>query len=399
MKTKIHSAVELKELFISSLINNTEKVSKVSKGSVLSGVGFGVGKVGNKVLKEIALFESRKFPSFASGSDLDFVAGEQGIAARYEASQSTAVLRVNAEPGTTYVAGTNVFSGSHGVNFNIQGDDVVVGTSGYAFISVQSETVGEESMVDANTILSVSPAPLGHKSVTNDFISIGGRDQETDIEFRTRIKSANNIAASETMARITNALMVEDGDILRLIHRGINSDGQTVLAIVTRNGKEYSDSELISLTAAVEGYFCIRDIQPPGAGSTYGVKFVNVQYKYVDVDFRVSLDESVNTEDIRRQIQLSISRMTDYRTWKNGDKFEWDDALDIVKRTRGVRYCPDSYFIPGSDIIIPRNTLPRLRQFIMRDLNGNIISDNGIDLPPIYFGGASGSNDFQNMVL
>jgi hypothetical protein len=48
-----------------------------------------------------------------------------------------------------------------------------------------------------------------------------------------------------------------------------------------------------------------------------------------------------------------------------------------VKNVEGVRYCSDNYFFPQSDINVPKYRLPRIRSFIMRDLSGNIIFDNG----------------------
>lgn len=190
MRVKIHSTDDLKELFLGTLLNNTDKVSKVSKHSTLSGVGYGVAKIGNKVLKEVALLESRIFPSFARGTDLDFAGGEIGVSPRFSASGSSTSLRVVADTNTTYTASVNTFSGTHGVIFEMTTDSVTVDSNGFAFIPVRSQTTGSDTNVSANSITKVTSAPIGHKSVTNDFIPMGGRDIEDDMSFRARIKDS-----------------------------------------------------------------------------------------------------------------------------------------------------------------------------------------------------------------
>lgn len=46
---------------------------------------------------------------------------------------------------------------------------------------------------------------------------------------------------------------------------------------------------------------------------------------------------------------------------------------------------PDVHFYPRADINVPIYRLPRIRSFIMRDLNGNIIEDNGGVLSQFYY--------------
>ena len=41
-----------------------------------------------------------------------------------------------------------------------------------------------------------------------------------------------------------------------------------------------------------------------------------------------------------------------------------------------MRYVPDTHFYPHVDVNVPKYQLPRLRGFIMRDLDGNILADN-----------------------
>ena len=115
MITKVTPVSELKQLFLEILMNMTNKVTKVSKGSVVSGVAYGVAKVGQKALKDIALVESHLFPSYAFGTHLDDVANELGIASRFGASGSSVYLFLSAIAGTVYDKGTTTFPSTNGI--------------------------------------------------------------------------------------------------------------------------------------------------------------------------------------------------------------------------------------------------------------------------------------------
>jgi len=93
-----------------------------------------------------------------------------------------------------------------------------------------------------------------------------------------------------------------------------------------------------------------------------------------------------NFDDIRTEIQIRISKYLDFRTWKSGDqRVEWDNILEIVKSTPGVKYVPDEYFYPNIDIFTDKNKIPRLRGFIMMDLNGSLISGITNQFNPVYY--------------
>ena len=72
--------------------------------------------------------------------------------------------------------------------------------------------------------------------------------------------------------------------------------------------------------------------------------------------------------------------------------------LMIVKNVEGVRYVPDTHFNPGYDINVPEYTLPRVRSFVMRDLDGNVILDNGGVLSEVFYPNVEDAN-YQATVL
>ena len=48
MITKVTSIQSLKQMFIEILLNKTDKLTDISNESVLNGIAFGVGKIGQK---------------------------------------------------------------------------------------------------------------------------------------------------------------------------------------------------------------------------------------------------------------------------------------------------------------------------------------------------------------
>ena len=103
METKIYTVEEYKKLFLEGVINKSAgKVSKVSDNSVLGGVGYGIGKISQKTVKDIALVESEMFPDYAYGQYLDRVAMRTGVSSRQKDRGSSVWVKIVADPGTVY---------------------------------------------------------------------------------------------------------------------------------------------------------------------------------------------------------------------------------------------------------------------------------------------------------
>ena len=67
MIIKLQTSREKKNLFIETLLNTTDKISKVGPDSVLGGIAGGVAKVAGKAEKDIILAVSQLFPDTAYG--------------------------------------------------------------------------------------------------------------------------------------------------------------------------------------------------------------------------------------------------------------------------------------------------------------------------------------------
>lgn len=383
MITKVTSVEQLKQQFIQLLINNTDKVTKVSDFSVLSGMAYGHGKLSQKCLHSVAIVESHLFPDYAHGEYLDTIAANRGISPRFGASVSSTYIKLVADPGTQYVQGSHVFSGSGGKSFSLE-QSITIGSHGFGFAKIRSIDVGESSNVDALSLNTITNPPAGHLYAINEFAALGGRDVESDELFRRRIKEGGSVSSVGTLNYLTQALQQANSLVLKVLHQGLTSDGRVRLAVVTVNGSELLPSEIATLSNHCEQFLSLTDIRPYFSQQA-GVEIVNVQWTPIDIDFRVKLTTGANPDQVRRDIQVGAARYMDVRFWLTKNKVEWDDLLDIVKSTKGVEYVPDSHFTPSKDIVITNDKLPRFRSFIMRDLQGDVLLDVSGVLNPIFY--------------
>lgn len=396
MITKITSIEELTQLYIQFFLNTTDKVTKVSEESVLAGTAKGTAKLAQKALKEIAIVESHLFPDSAFGDSLDSISEDRGIAARFGASQSSVYVRVVGVPGTSYFAGIHIVSTNTGVSFDIE-EDLILGEFGFGYIKCRSQNVGKNQNVEALSIMKISPTPSGHKYLVNEYRAVGGRDVEQDDVLKLRIKEGPNVLAEGTVSKIEQVFMKINNNVLRVIYQGLNNESQIVLAIVTQNGINLTVNELDNLLDKGTQYFSLTDLRPYG-NSSYGIYLKNIEWQPIDISFRIDFLASYNPDDIRKEIQIKISKYLDFRFWKSGDQVEWDNLLEIVKSVKGVKYAPDTFFIPGSDIKVDKNKLPRLRGFLMYNLEGDIISNLAGSLNPVYYPNSQEVN-YQQTVL
>lgn len=386
MITKTSATItNLKNLFIEMFLDKTAKVSNVADGSVVNATAFGVAKVAQKAMKDIAIKEAQIFPDTATGVYLDKAAALYGVSPRKGALGSSTYIRVSADPGTVYDT-TVTFVSKNGIRFQVD-ESLTVGESGYGYVKVRSVNAGYTTNVAPNSITNVNPQPQGHIECTNEYYAIGGRDSEDDETFRIRIKNNLNVLSKNTVEYWTQVLNGIDDRVLKVMAAGLNEQGIYNLYIVSQNGIFFTEDELGTLLEQVQGYFSLSDLNIEG--KAVGISLKNIDWFYVGsergLDFRVQLQPDYDVATVRQNIQINLTKYLDFRFWTPGNIVEWDDLLDIVKKTEGVKYVPDEYFFPYYDQQVPANQLPRIRGFIMRDQDGNILYDSDSNLSPLFY--------------
>lgn len=382
MITKIITVDELKQIFTEVFLNKTDKVSDISNESVLNAIAYGCSKLTQRMLVNQAVVESHIFPDTAYGEYLDELAKIKGISPRFGACGSTTYLRIEGLPGTSYSKDFITIQSSSGITFVLE-NDFTIGESGWGYAKVKSKQVGATSNVDALTINFMNNAPSGHYICTNEYRAVGGMDNESDETFRVRIKESVNQLARTTLSYIEQIFMKINNRVLRVYKGGIDKDNKLNLIVVSVNGQDFSQEEFDEILSRSEEYLSLNELMLENSGFSLNLK--NVDWLPIDVDFRANIDASYDKDEVRRQMQIKISKLFDYRYWKYGDKIEWENMLYSIRSVDGVRYIPDNYFYPQSDVNVPKYRLPRLRGFILRDLDGNILADNYNILSPFNY--------------
>lgn len=397
MITKVDNTISfLKSLWVETFLNKTDKVTDITDNSVLNGVAYANAKVAQKCLKDIAIVEAQVFPEMASGEYLDRAAQLFGVTPRQGALGSSTYVRVYTDGSrdVTYEAGIHTFVNNDGVRFQIEETVTVPAEIGYGYVKVRSESVGAFTNVDANTIINVTPVPQGHLECTNEYFAEGGRDQEDDEMFRLRILNHQNIYSVATLEKLVQVFRNIDDRVLKIMFVGVEEDSYLHIQIVTQNGQDLTQDELDELLEKATPYFGIGDLIV--AGDIMGIKLENATWYEVGgdtgVDFRCELVAGYRVADVRKNIQIGLSKYLDFRYWEAGQKVEWDDLLEIVKNTEGVKYVSSEWFRPNQDEPVSEFMLPRIKKFRMRDMNGIIMLDEGTDFEmsfddyaPVYY--------------
>ena len=153
--------------------------------------------------------------------------------------------------------------------------------------------------------------------------------------------------------------------------------------MVAVNGQDFTQAEFDELLSRSEEYLPLNELLREN--TDFALSLQNVDWLPVDVEFRVDIDPAYDQAVVRRNIAIQMNKLFDYRFWNYGDKVEWENLLYAAKNVEGVRYVPDTHFCPAADINVPKYRLPRIRGFVMRDLNGDVIEDNGGLMSAVYY--------------
>lgn len=384
MKTRVSSVTELKNIVIEILLNKTNKLSKVSAGSIFNAVAYGIARIGQKALREVAIVESQLFPEYAVGNTLDLVAKRYGIFSRLGASQSSVYIYLYGEVGTVYNT-SHVFTSNDGISFKLN-NSVTISSNKYAYALATSIESGSKTNVAALSITNCTNPPTGHLFCLNTFAAYGGRDIETDDEFRDRIANVNNNISTKTLEYLAQVALRYNSNILKFVHLG-SYQGKTKLGVYTQSGAALTDTELTNLAIQMREYFALSDISENLEQRVY---FANVDYTPIDLSFKISyMEDLYSINDIYSKIQQKLISYIDYRYLNTQKNISWIDLYELIKNTEGVISVNYGDFqVNGgqNDIIINKNLLPKFRQMIIYNLEGDCLLDNDASnyMPFIY---------------
>lgn len=133
---------------------------------------------------EINNITDRVFVETATGSDLDKVGADYGVARR-QSSASIVFLEITGVQGAT--VNQNIKATYNNLVFTVQ-EYKVIGSSGSVTVKAQCDMAGSIGNVAANTITEFVGTYSGLTSVNNPLPAYDGFDTETDSDYRARIK-------------------------------------------------------------------------------------------------------------------------------------------------------------------------------------------------------------------
>lgn len=394
MITKINSTIEnLKNLFIETFLNKTKRVSDIAPGSVTNAVAYGCAKIAQKAIKDIAIVEAQLFPDSASGEYLDRAAELFGVGERGKASPSSTYIRVlieKAKKGEVAFNKGDIFSNTNNIRFIVSENTTLYKANGYGYVPVTATATGSITNVSANTIVKmVSQPPQGFISCTNEYMAIGGRDYESDEDFRIRIKNNLNVLSTSTQEYLLQAMQKINPNILKILYIDSSLYNGITIGVVTQNGALLAADELAELKDGIGPHLPLSNID--SSGNVIGFNIKNVDWYWVGgengIYFAASLSVTGDKiKEVAEQIQISMTKYLDFKYWNPGQKIYWDDLLRIVKNTPGVESVPNTSFYPNKDEEVPQNQLPRIKRFVMTDLSGNSLFDiNTEEGTPVFY--------------
>ena len=383
MITTILTMEELTNIYLEIFLGKTNKVTKVADGSVLKGAATSGSKIGQKTMKDLAVIESQMLPDTAFDIYLDNAARLRGINSRFSNSTSSTYIRVVGAPGTTYVAATQIFSGTGNVTF-VPVADYTIGADGYGYVKVNSVQGGSNANVQGLTINKVAPIPTGHQYCINEYAAFGGFDNESDQLFQARVKTGPNVLSRGNIGMLEQIFQQINPNVLRVLYQGIDSNSNVVLSLIPVNGIDFLSGDFLSILVKGQKFFNLTELKPDGFDG-YGVVLKNTTWQPQDISMRVQLYPGYDPDATRKEMQIRMNKYFDYRFWVPGQIIAWTDLIAIAKSTPGVKYVFDNYFYPNRDIQVNINYLPRIRGFQMLDPNGNIIADSSGNLNPYFF--------------
>lgn len=385
MITRVHTIEQIKAWVTESLFNNSTRVTKVSPHSILNGFIYGISRVFQKVMREVSLLETYLFPDSAIGSDLDAILLREGLPARFGAVGSATWVRIMAEEGTVYPQYAQLLS-TQGIAFRLE-ESIIVPPNGYVYAKVSSITVGSNTNIVPLSIYTFSDPPAGHLGVFNEYGATGGRDAEDDETVRARIRNISNVASIETIERITQLMMVFNPNVLRIFHGGVDELGKVNLYIATQNGAELTQDELQALSVYITPWLSVFDLNPYNP-LEIGITLRNVNYTTVSLDMAIAYDLNIGLEQVRRDIQINLTKYLDFRFWANGQPVEYARLIEIVRSTNGVLFVSNNSFLLNSklnDLYMPSMSLPMISSFVLRDLNLNILLPEFTQPLPVFY--------------
>ena len=242
----------------------------------------------------------------AEGQDLDNLAKNIGIT-RIESAKARGEVLFKGDPDRTISEGFLVETPQE-IQFETT-ETAQLDNNGEATVEVLAVEPGSETNVDADKITEIVNPLTGVDSVTNPDPTTGGRDRETDAEFRERYLDSLDRAGGSTVASIRAAIIQDTEAIAALVLENTSMEED-------EDGLPPKSFEAIVLGGTDEEISkAIYDYKPGGIepsgeenhdiedelGYKHTIGFTRAEQVDIYVDITVVADSDV-TEEIKEEI-------------------------------------------------------------------------------------------------
>ncbi|ADB58527.1 baseplate J/gp47 family protein [Archaeoglobus profundus] len=284
------------------------------------------------------------FIDFATGSSLDFLAALVGYK-RIEARKATGTVTFSRSTPTTsdiiIPAGTRVATSDESVIFKTT--EAVVLKAGDTSVDAPIEAVepGSAGNVATNTITKIIDPISGIESVTNPEPTSGGRDAETDEEFRYRIKATIQSLGRATLDAIVARVKSVEGVKSVKIEENDTMNDYTAegglppksFRVFVWGGDDQAVAQAIfdAKPAGIQPYGSVSAIAYDIDGNPHTVYFERPTEVPIYIDVQVTTDGTDATE---QEIKDAIKAYFD--TLELGDDVIYNKVVAAVMRVPGV---------------------------------------------------------------
>lgn len=339
--------------------NNNSSLTDFNQGSVIRALLGAVAAVLAQLYYHTHKTNRSARIIYANRDDLDIVVAARGITRRGATKATVADVTFTAVAATEIPVGFKVAT-ENGIEFVTTETGTVAAGESYIDLDVEAVVAGTSGNVRAEAIDTLIHSLTGVSAVINNNLSNGGFEAETDEILRNRAITQLSTLSMGIQASYEAWAREARSDVIRAIGQANHpawGDKIVVVHLVKDNAGAFTSEDLNQIAAYIQ-------IKAP-----LGVKIIclNVVWTNINLTAQVRRQVGVNLNTVKDNIQTNIKIILDYRDWEWGTDVEWSDIFAMVSNSLGVDEVEKAGFVPGSNVGVSAQSLPRFNSITITD--------------------------------
>lgn len=275
---------------------------------------------------------------YATGQYLDAIGAFYGVQ-RAGATQTRTLATITGVPGTVIPANSQAMTDDGDLFYSENETTIPAGgsTTSY-FLSVEYGPIP----CATGTLNTIVDQTIGWETITNTVSAIIGSEQESDFNFRKRIKNARytgiSLVASikgglELVPNLLSSFVYDNGEKTSTTYQGITVDANSILVIADGGTNEEVAQTIFNKRSGGCGYTAIPgqsvtvSVQDGAYGVSYDVIFNRPQIINFDVNVQVRANKYTGTtEELIQEVKNAVL------SWADGQ----DEIVDGLKIGQNV---------------------------------------------------------------